>query len=156
MGSERGTVLVTGGAGFVGSHVAEFYALRGHRVLIFDNLSRAQLLQSRGADSSHNRAYLMMYPSIQMVNGDVRDFGQLQSAMVGVDAVVHTAAQTAVTTSLSDPIKDFEVNALGTLNVLEAIRHSKANVNFVGCSTNKVYGGNVNGVENTHLFVESV
>lgn len=82
-----------------------------------------------------------------MVNGDVRDFGQLQSAMVGVDAVVHTAAQTAVTTSLSDPIKDFELNALGTLNVLEAIRHSKANVNFVGCSTNKVYGGNVNGVE---------
>jgi len=131
----------------MGSHVAEFYARRGHRVLIFDNLSRAQLLQRRGADTSHNRIYLERYPSIHFVKGDVRDFGQLHSTMAGVDAVVHTAAQTAVTTSLSDPIKDFEVNALGTLNVLEAIRHSKANVSLVGCSTNKVYGGNVNGIE---------
>ena len=146
MGREHGTILVTGGAGFVGSHVAEFYALGGHRVVVFDNLSRAQLLQRSEANSRYNCTYLRRYPSVRMIEGDVRNLEQLESAVEGVDAVVHTAAQTAVTTSLKDPVTDFEVNALGTLNVLEAIRRSKGDVSLVGCSTNKVYGGNVNGI----------
>ncbi|MGQ9513774.1 MAG: NAD-dependent epimerase/dehydratase family protein [Thermoproteota archaeon] len=142
----RSSILVTGGGGFVGSHVAEFYALRGYNVIAFDNLSRARLLKKQWADSSYNWNYLGRYPSIRRVEGDVRNLNQLESVMEDVEAVVHTAAQTAVTSSLSDPITDFEVNALGTLNVLEAIRRSKKDVSFVGCSTNKVYGSNVNRI----------
>jgi len=144
LGSERGSILVTGGGGFVGSHVAEFYALKGYKVIAFDNLSRAKLLGRQGADMNYNWTYLERYPSISRVEGDIRDLGKLESVIGDVEAVVHTAAQTAVTTSLSNPITDFEVNALGTLNVLEAIRRSREDVSFVGCSTNKVYGGNVN------------
>jgi len=137
---------VTGGGGFVGSHVAEFYALRGHNVIVFDNLSRAKLLNKQWMDSSYNWTYLGKYSSIRRVKGDVRNLNQLEAVMEDVDAVVHTAAQTAVTSSLSDPITDFEVNALGTLNVLEAIRRSKRDISFVGCSTNKVYGSNINSI----------
>jgi CDP-paratose 2-epimerase len=146
MGRERGTVLVTGGAGFVGSHVAEFYALGGYDVVVFDNLSRAHLLRRREANTSHNLDHLRRYPSVRVMEGDVRDRGRLESALEGVGLVVHTAAQTAVTTSLADPVTDFEINALGTLNVLEAIRRARGDISFVGCSTNKVYGGNVNGI----------
>ncbi|MBO3802542.1 MAG: NAD-dependent epimerase/dehydratase family protein [Candidatus Brockarchaeota archaeon] len=146
MGHDRGSVLVTGGGGFVGSHVAEFYALKGYEVIAFDNLSRMRLLRRQGSDPGFNWNYLGKYPSVRRVEGDVRDLKKLESVMEGVEAVVHAAAQTAVTASLLDPVTDFEINALGTLNVLEAARRSKGNASIVGCSTNKVYGSNVNRV----------
>jgi CDP-paratose 2-epimerase len=80
-----------------------------------------------------------------LIEGDVRDLKQLKKVAKGVDAVVHTAAQTAVTTSIEDPKTDFEINALGTFNVLEAARLSDSEPVVIYCSTNKVYGENVNG-----------
>lgn len=138
-------VLVTGGAGFIGSQVAEYYAKRGNKVIVFDNLSRVKILGKSVGDPLYNWNYLKNnYPDIELVKGDVRSFEDVKDASKDVDAIVHTAAQVAVTTSLSDPRMDFEINALGTFNVLEATRLSDAALIF--CSTNKVYGENVNEI----------
>jgi len=139
-------VLVTGGAGFVGSHVSEFYAKRGEEVVVFDNLSRAQLLGYDASNAMYNWNYLKKYENVELIKGDVRDSELLKASAKNVDAIIHTAAQTAVTTSLVDPRTDFEVNAIGTFNVLEASRLSKENPCVVFCSTNKVYGDNVNRI----------
>jgi len=141
-------VLVTGGAGFIGSHAAIYYAQRGDQVICFDNLSRSELLKKQ-INKQYNWDYLKNYPSIKRVQADVRGKEKITEAAREVDAIIHTAAQTAVTTSLEDPRTDFEVNAMGTFNVLEAARLSKGNPAVIFCSTNKVYGDNVNkiGVE---------
>lgn len=138
-------VLVTGGAGFVGSHVAEYYATRGSDVTIFDNLSRAKILGTNVGNPLYNWNYLKNnYRNIELVKGDIRNFEEVKAASKDVNAIVHTAAQVAVTTSLSDPRTDFEINALGTFNILEALRLNDATLVF--CSTNKVYGENVNKI----------
>lgn len=136
-------VLVTGGAGFIGSHIAEHYAQKGDEVICYDNLSRANLL-GRSLNSTYNWNYLTGFPSVKLIKGDVRDLEQLKKVAKGVDAIIHTAAQTAVTTSIEDPKTDFEVNALGTFNILEAARLSNSEPVVIYCSTNKVYGENVN------------
>lgn len=138
-------LLVTGGAGFVGSHVAEYYAKRGSEVLVFDNLSRVEILGKSVGDPLYNWNYLKNnYGNVELVKGDIGRFEEVKAASKDVDAIVHTAAQVAVTTSLSDPRTDFEINALGTFNVLEAARLNDAALVF--CSTNKVYGENVNKI----------
>jgi len=138
-------ILVTGGAGFIGSHVAEHYAKEGNEVIVFDNLSRADVLKKRAGEPLYNWNYLKNnYRNVVLVKDDVRDFKQVKSALKDVDTIVHTAAQVAVTTSLSDPRTDFEINALGTFNILEAARLNDAALVF--CSTNKVYGENVNQI----------
>jgi CDP-paratose 2-epimerase len=139
-------VLVTGGAGFVGSHVSEYYAKKGDDVVVFDNLSRAKLLGYDASNAMYNWNYLERYDNIELIKGDIRDAEAIKESSQDVDAIVHTAAQTAVTTSLTDPRTDFEVNAVGTFNVLEAARLSKSNPCVVFCSTNKVYGDNVNKI----------
>jgi CDP-paratose 2-epimerase len=138
-------ILVTGGAGFVGSHVVEYYAQKGNEVVVLDNLSRAQILGANTKNSLYNWNYIKNnYPSVQLIKGDIRNFEEVKAASTSVNAIVHTAAQVAVTTSLIDPILDFEINAFGTFNVLEAARLNDAAVVF--CSTNKVYGENVNKI----------
>jgi len=137
-------ILVTGGAGFIGSHVAEFYAKKGFEVVVFDNLSRATLLANSLVDPLYNWNYLKQYKNVTLIRGDVRDRKNLISAAKGADAIVHTAAQTAVTTSLTDPVTDFETNTIGTFNVLEAARKNDSAVIYT--STNKVYGENVNNI----------
>ena len=138
-------VLVTGGAGFIGSHVAEFYAREGNEVLVVDNLSRFTLLRKGGEWQYYNLEYLRKnYPSIIFIKSDVCDLQKLNEVAKNVDLIIHAAAQVAVTTSLVDPLTDFKINALGTLNVLEFARHNDSVVIF--CSTNKVYGENVNRV----------
>jgi len=141
-------VLVTGGMGFIGSHVAEFYAKKGAEVVCVDNLSRAELLKRQSVvNPLYNHDYLERnYPSIKLIKQDVRDLGALLPIMQDVDLIVHTAAQTAVTTSVTEPEQDFTVNAQGTFNVLEAARRSGSDPTIVYCSTNKVYGDNVNTV----------
>jgi CDP-paratose 2-epimerase len=137
--------MVTGGTGFVGSHVAEYYAKKGNAVVAFDNLSRAKILGKGVGDPLYNWNYLKNnYGDIELVKGDTRNFDEVKVASKDVDAIVHTAAQVAVTTSLSDPRTDFEINTLGTFNVLEAARLN--DVALVFCSTNKVYGENVNKI----------
>lgn len=140
-------ILVTGGAGFVGSHVAEYYAKKGNEVIVFDNLSRATLLGYDNADVVYNWNYLKTYEKIKLIKADIRDVEKINDAVKDAEVIIHAAAQTAVTTSTVDPRTDFEVNVVGTFNVLEAARLSKNNPCVIFCSTNKVYGDNVNGIQ---------
>jgi CDP-paratose 2-epimerase len=134
-------VVVTGGAGFLGSNVAAAYLRDRHRVTVLDNLHRP--------GSERNLAWLHGQPGaesgLQHVLGSVRDADLVQDVVGAsdVDLVFHFAAQTAVTTSLTDPRDDLETNLLGTFNVLEAIRNSAAATPpaLFFTSTNKVYGG---------------
>jgi len=143
-------VLVTGGAGFIGSHVAAYYAERDTEVTVLDNRSRVETLAA--ADESRDTAaynwwYLSNeYPSVELVEGDVRDASQLEAIVEGHDGIVHTAGQVAVTASIDDPRTDFTVNAQGTFNVLEAARKASSDPAVVFASTNKVYGNNVNEI----------
>lgn len=143
-------VLVTGGAGFVGSHAVEYYAERGATVTALDNRSRIATLEH--ADQSldttgYNWEYLEHeYPEVDLIKADVRDADRIESIVEGHDAVIHTAGQVAVTTSIDDPRTDFNVNALGTFNVLEATRKANSDPTVVITSTNKVYGDNVNEI----------
>ncbi len=128
--------LITGGAGFIGANYAARLLARGERVTLYDNLSR------RGAE--RNVAWLRERfgeHAFRLVVGDVRDAALLTAEVREADVVVHLAAQVAVTTSVRQPRLDFEVNALGTFNVLEAARLSPRNPLVIYASTNKVYGG---------------
>lgn len=125
--------LVTGGAGFIGSNVAARLLARGGRVLLLDDLSRPGV--------ERNVRWLeRLYPACELCVGDVRDRDAVARAVAGAGRVFHFAAQVAVTTSIADPAHDFGVNALGTLNVLEAVRRSKRPIPVIYTSTNKVYG----------------
>ncbi len=139
-------ILVTGGAGFIGSHVCEYYSKKGAQVIAFDNMIRAKLLGKAKANTSYNWNYLKTLKNVKRIHGSVIDMNALKSAMKNVHAVVHTAGQTAVTTSVIKPALDFQINAAGTFNVLEAARQIKKSPMVVLCSTNKVYGENVNQV----------
>ena len=137
--------LVTGGAGFVGCNYVHRLLGRGDQATVYDNLSR------RGTEA--NVTWLREQHgagSFRLVVGDVCDYEALADAARGVDVVVHLAGQTAVTTSVADPRSDFEDNALGTFNALEAARHAGTNPIFLYSSTNKVYGG-MEDVEVTEL-----
>jgi len=127
--------LVTGGSGFVGANLAHRLLSDGHRVLLFDNLSRPGVEQNfQWLRETHG-------DRVQLDVADVRDRRALARAVKRATQVFHFAAQVAVTTSLTDPIEDFEVNAHGTLNLLEALRALPAPPPLVFTSTNKVYGG---------------
>ena len=129
------SILITGGAGFIGTNFAVRSIERGDRVTIFDNLSRAgtpgniQWLRDTYGENS-----------FELIEADIRDSDAVSSAIQGAELVLHLAAQVAVTTSVIDPRTDFEVNALGTLNVLEAARLSSNQPPLIYSSTNKVYG----------------
>ncbi|MGH2592837.1 MAG: NAD-dependent epimerase/dehydratase family protein [Anaerolineae bacterium] len=129
-------VLITGGAGFIGCHAVDRFLRRGHEVTIFDNLSR------RGGRSNLDwLAARHGAGAFRLIEADLRDFDQLAAAAHGQDAIIHLAGQVAVTTSVEDPRSDFEDNALGTFNALEAARLSGSDPIFLYSSTNKVYGG---------------
>jgi len=128
--------LITGGAGFIGSNYVHRLLSRGEHVTIYDNLSRA--------GASKNLAWLeetFRKESIRLIVGDVADAPLLAEAAQEADIIVHLAGQVAVTTSVINPREDFEANALGTFNALEAARASGRDPIFVYASTNKVYGG---------------
>jgi len=130
------TYLVTGGAGFIGCNYVDRLLGRGEQVILYDNLSRL------GAEE--NLAWLRERygpKSFELAIADVRDAAALRVAVEGVDVVVHLAGQTAVTTSVEDPRSDFEQNAWGTFNVLEAARRVQTPPIVLYSSTNKVYGG---------------
>ena len=140
-------ILVTGGAGLVGSHTAEYYAKRGNEVIILDNLMRSQLFNYDKESVEYNWNYLDKYPNIKKVKGDVRSEEDVNKAIGGgLDIVVHTAAQPGVPSSVRQPREDFDINAFGTLNVLECLRKKNPRATFIYCSTNKVYGENVDKI----------
>ncbi len=128
--------LITGGAGFIGSNYVARLLQRGEEVAIFDNLSRAgaprnvDWLKSQFGETGFN-----------LIVGDLRHADLLAESAKDADVIVHLAGQVAVTTSVTNPREDFEANALGTFNALEAARLSKKNPIFIYSSTNKVYGG---------------
>lgn len=142
------TILVTGGAGFVGSHVVEHYANLGKDVIVFDDLSRVDILGVNQKNALHNWNYLKNnYSNIGLIKGDVRESNEVIKVSKEAEIIIHTAAQVAVTSSVRDPKTDFEINAIGTFNVLEAARKSETNPTIIYCSTNKVYGSNVNKIK---------
>src|SRR4051812_4251742 len=133
--SDERPVVITGGAGFIGCNLADRLLRDGHRVVLFDNLSRAGVRRNVGwLRKTHG-------DHVTVEIGDVCDAVAVHRAVSNASKVFHFAAQTAVTTSLVDPTSDFLVNARGTLNVLEAIRLSDPRPPLVFTSTNKVYGG---------------
>ncbi len=144
-------VLVTGGGGFIGSHVAEYYANQKeiYEVLIIDNLSRDKLLNRYIKFKEYNWNYLKNFNNIKFYKKDIRDFPFLRQLLKknNIDIIIHTAGQTAVTTSVINPIPDFENNVIGTFNILEAVRLSNIDPIMILCSTNKVFGNNINKCE---------
>jgi CDP-paratose 2-epimerase len=130
-------LFITGGAGFIGCNSADYFLNQGHTVTIFDNLSRP------GATNNLNWLQLRHNDpdQLQFVEGDVRNYDSLSRAIDGSDAVLHLAGQVAVTTSVNKPRDDFEINALGTFNVLESVRNYCPDARLINASTNKVYGG---------------
>jgi CDP-paratose 2-epimerase len=140
------TWIITGGSGFIGCHAADRLHRLGDKVVLVDNLSR------RGA--SDNLAWLRSRGvglGDSFIKADVRDPAAINAVLSlhpDADVVLHLAAQVAVTTSVSDPRDDFEVNALGTFNVLEAVRTvAKGRPAVLYASTNKVYGN----LEHVHV-----
>ena len=136
--------IITGGAGFIGSNAASRYLQRGHDVVIIDNLAREGVRKNLDWLRSQQG-------SLQFVQLDVRDAERLAGIFRehrDADQVLHLAAQVAVTTSVTAPREDFEVNALGTFNVLESMRLAGTKAPVLYASTNKVYG------EMTGLAVE--
>jgi CDP-paratose 2-epimerase len=127
-------ILITGGAGFLGVNAAVRMIDDGWRVTVLDNLSRP--------GTERNLKWLITEHAAEMtfVKEDVRNASALTEHVKNQDAILHLAGQVAVTTSLIDPVADFEVNAAGTLNLLEATRKHNPEVPFVFASTNKVYG----------------
>ena len=131
---DRRPILITGGAGFIGSNLADRLAGEGHDVLVYDTLARpgvernlAWLRERHGSRVTH-------------VAGDVRDEDELVRAAAEAKAAFHFAAQVAVTTSLADPREDFDINVRGTINLLDAVRVRPEPVPVIFASTNKVYG----------------
>jgi CDP-paratose 2-epimerase len=126
-------ILITGGAGFIGSNIADRLASEGYSILLYDALSRPGV--------ERNLEWLMdRHPdAIHPVIADIRDRRELGIAVGEAQAVFHMAAQVAVTTSLAVPQDDLETNILGSFNLLEALRR-KGDTPIVFASTNKIYG----------------
>ena len=130
------TILVTGGAGFIGSNLVErLLSTRTARIRIFDNFSR------RGV--AYNLKWLSSLADnsrLEIVKGDVRDAEAVRRVTSDASEIYHLAAQVAVTTSVDDPVTDFDINAHGTFNVLEGARLAGRKPFVLFTSTNKVYG----------------
>lgn len=127
-------LLITGGCGFLGSNLAQESIQRGDELVVFDNLSRS--------GSIDNHVWLKSQGQFTYIHGDIRNLNDVNRLVSTFkpDAIFHLAGQVAMTTSIANPRMDFEVNALGTLNLLEAVRQHVPEAIIVYSSTNKVYG----------------
>lgn len=133
-GHDHKRVMITGGAGFIGTNLAHRLLSAGEPVLLYDNISRPGVEQNlEWLRAQHGRL-------VHFIRADVRDSDALREAVKQVSHVFHFAAQVAVTTSLADPLQDFEINAHGTLNLIEALRSLNDPPPLLYASTNKVYG----------------
>ncbi len=125
----RNRILVTGGAGFIGSHTVDLLLTQGKAVVVLDNLV-----------SGHIENLQMQHPDLEFIEGDVLEYPLVADLMRGCDAVMHLAAIASVPRSLAEPLYTAQVNTIGTLNVLEAIRRSKRDIRLVYASSSAVYG----------------
>lgn len=137
-------VLVTGGCGFLGSHICEYYVKRGDSVVSYDNMTKFEL-ERTGYGSEAARDYnwnLLESMGVEMVREDIRNSEALNDYASGCDYIAHTAAQPAMTISWEDPALDFSTNVTGTFNVLEAAR--RHSIPLASCATIHVYGNRIN------------
>ena len=137
-------VLVTGGCGFLGSHICEAFRQRGWEVVSYDNMTKSELLRTgyqTEAARDHNWNVLEGL-GVQLVVADVRNLEELLDFASGCDYICHTAAQPAVTISMEDPLLDLSTNVVGTVHVLEAAR--RHDIPVASCATVHVYGNWVN------------
>lgn len=127
-------LLITGGCGFLGSNLAAHAIKNGHEVFVFDSLYRL--------GSTENLAWLKSIGEFSFIHSDIRNTNDVQRAIKDIkpDAVFHLAGQVAMTTSIANPRMDFEVNVLGSFNLLDAVRDYSPDTIVVYSSTNKVYG----------------
>jgi len=126
--------LITGGVGFIGVNIVRRLLQCGHEVIVFDNLTRL--------GSVKNHDWLKKQSGVRVIVGDIRNRGDIRNVLktTKIDVVIHLAAQVAVTQSVLNPLEDFEINAVGTLNLLEELRVITPEVILLNASTNKVYG----------------
>lgn len=137
-------ILVTGGCGFLGSHVCEYYAQKGEKVISYDNMTKHELKRTGFATEAarnYNWNYLKRL-GVKLVKADIRNFEELLDYSQGCDYIIHTAAQPAMTISCEDPRLDITTNVLGTFNVLEATR--KLKIPVASCATIHIYGNKIN------------
>ncbi len=130
------TILITGGAGFIGCNAASRYLAQGHHVVVVDDLSRK--------GTQRNLDWLRPQGSLEFHKNDLRDraaMDRIFARHAGAGLILHLGGQVAVTTSVADPREDFEINAAGSFNVLEAARKARVTCPILYSSTNKVYGG---------------
>ncbi|MBF0485465.1 MAG: NAD-dependent epimerase/dehydratase family protein [Candidatus Omnitrophica bacterium] len=142
-------ILITGGAGMIGSHCAEHFARGGrNKVIVYDNLMRSKIFASKKKSVEYNWHYLHQYKNIDFWKNDIRDISSLKKCFKKYkpDVVIHAAAQPGVRFSLENPQEDFSINCAGTLNVLDMLRSFNPKGTLIYCSTNKVYGENVNNI----------
>ena len=127
-------LLITGGCGFLGSNLASDALSRGDELVVFDNLYRN--------GSRENLAWLQTQGNFKFEHGDIRNQNDITRVIQTFqpDAIFHLAGQVAMTTSIANPRMDFQVNVLGTINLLEAVRQHCPNAAVAYSSTNKVYG----------------
>ncbi|MBL8012786.1 MAG: GDP-mannose 4,6-dehydratase, partial [Candidatus Omnitrophica bacterium] len=141
-------IIITGGAGMIGSHCAEHFAGKKHDVVVIDNLLRSSIFGSQEKSVEYNWQYLKSVPRVKLLKKDIRDREEMLRIFRREmpDLVIHTAGQPGVKYSLENPFVDYEINSTGTINVLESLRSANKKGMFIYTSTNKVYGDNVNTV----------
>lgn len=126
-------ILITGGVGFIGTNTAIYFAKKGHEIVAIDNFSR------KGVEINEN-FLKRKFPSIKIIKSDVLNIKNYLNHLKKADVIIHLAGQTAVTTSIKDPEKDFKNNLLASFTLLEAIRKYNPKAISIYASTNKVYG----------------
>ena len=137
-------VFVTGGCGFLGSHVCEYFIKQGHKVVSYDNMTKYELLRvGYGADESRNYNWNFLKSiGVELIKEDIINFDSLRKYLKGADFIIHCAAQPAMTISIEDPKLDFYTNVIGTFNLLQIAREYK--IPMVSCGTIHIYGNKIN------------
>lgn len=133
-------ILVTGGAGLVGSECIRLLLENGHEVISVDNYMRGVLFGEEGDTRNVMRQVLSEESQVRHVECDIRDKEKMVPLVQEVDGIIHAASQPSHPRSIEIPLEDFSINAEGTLNLLEWVREHNPGTPFVFCSTNKVYG----------------
>lgn len=141
-------ILISGGAGMIGSHAAEYFANKKNKIVVVDNLMRSTIFGSDKKSVEYNWNYLKTINNVKLIKKDIRDKASIDRIFKDEkpDVVIHTAGQPGVRYSINDPLEDAGINAMGTLNILDAFKNVNQKGTFIYCSTNKVYGNNVNKI----------
>ncbi|MBP8065926.1 MAG: SDR family oxidoreductase [Flavobacterium sp.] len=142
MSQNNFTILITGGAGFIGSNLCEYFLQKGHRVICLDNFSTG---------FRHNIDHLFEHPNFRLIEGDIRDYATCVKALDGVEYVLHQAALGSVPRSINDPITTNEVNVSGFLNMLHASKETGIR-RFVYAASSSTYGDSESLPKVEHLI----